>query len=104
MPMAQVGMQNSALGAVLASLHFADPLTPIPGAISACAHSILGSALAGFWRFRDTQAARRGAVAGGGSDVAPGGSGGDFGGDLASSRAQAQQWILAWRGRRDSQH
>ena len=37
MPMAQVGMQNSALGAVLASLHFADPLTPIPGAISACA-------------------------------------------------------------------
>ena len=43
----EVGMQNSALGAVLATLHFADPLTPIPGAISACMHSVLGSALAG---------------------------------------------------------
>ena len=43
----EVGMQNSALGAVLATLHFADPLTPIPSAISACMHSVLGSALAG---------------------------------------------------------
>ena len=49
----QVGMQNSALGAVLATLHFADPLTAIPCAISATTHSLLGSAFAGFWRSRD---------------------------------------------------
>ena len=50
---AQVGMQNSALGAVLAGLHFADPLTAVPCAISACTHSLLGSALATFFRSRD---------------------------------------------------
>ncbi len=46
-------MQNSALGAVLATLHFADPLTAIPCAISATTHSLLGSAFAGYWRWRD---------------------------------------------------
>lgn len=46
----EVGMQNSTLGASLAMLHFADPLTAAPCAISACTHSILGSALAGAWR------------------------------------------------------
>ena len=72
---------------MLATLHFADPLTPIPGAISACAHSILGSALAGFWRVRDGRAARVAAAGGGG---APGGAGGGgLAGDLASGRAQA---------------
>ncbi|GIL78777.1 hypothetical protein Vretimale_266 [Volvox reticuliferus] len=46
----EVGMQNSTLGAVLAALHFADPLTAAPCAVSACTHSIMGSALAAFWQ------------------------------------------------------
>lgn len=46
-------MQNSALGAVLATLHFADPLTAIPCAISATIHSLLGSVFAGYWRWND---------------------------------------------------
>ncbi len=50
----EVGMQNSALAAVLCSVHFpAHPLAPVPCAISACMHSLLGSALAGLWRLRD---------------------------------------------------
>lgn len=49
----EVCMQNSALAVALATLHFASPLVSIPGAISATMHSILGSGLAGFWRFRD---------------------------------------------------
>ncbi len=44
-------MQNSTLGAVLASVHFAaDPLVAVPCAISACTHSVLGSLLAAYWR------------------------------------------------------
>jgi BASS family bile acid:Na+ symporter len=46
----EVGMQNSGLGAVLARLHFADPLTALPAAISATVHSLVGSALAAWWR------------------------------------------------------
>ena len=53
----EVGMQNSALGCVLALAHFADPTTAVPAAISATAHSVIGSALAGAWR---TQDAKRG--------------------------------------------
>lgn len=49
----EVGMQNSALGAFLAMAHFADPVTVVPCAISACIHSVLGSAIAGAWRWRD---------------------------------------------------
>ena len=49
----EVGMQNSALGVVLASAHFADPLVAVPCAISATVHSVLGSMLAAFWRHRD---------------------------------------------------
>ena len=49
----QVGMQNSALGALLATLHFPDPLTPVPCAISACTHSIVGSGIAAYWRLTD---------------------------------------------------
>lgn len=48
----EVGMQNSGLGAVLAKLHFADPQTAVPAAISATFHSVIGSALAGWWRGR----------------------------------------------------
>jgi len=49
----EVGMQNSALGVVLASAHFADPLVAVPCAISATAHSVIGSMLAAFWRHLD---------------------------------------------------
>jgi BASS family bile acid:Na+ symporter len=45
-------MQNSGLGVVLARRHFADPLTAVPGAISAVCHSVLGSICAGSWRLR----------------------------------------------------
>jgi BASS family bile acid:Na+ symporter len=45
----EVGMQNSGLGVVLAKKHFG-PLTPVPCAISAVFHSIVGSILAGIWR------------------------------------------------------
>ncbi|EFN59635.1 hypothetical protein CHLNCDRAFT_10632, partial [Chlorella variabilis] len=49
----EVGMQNSVLGALLASVHFpAHPVAAVPCAISACMHSILGSLLAAFWRTR----------------------------------------------------
>nr|XP_043624763.1 probable sodium/metabolite cotransporter BASS1, chloroplastic [Erigeron canadensis] len=46
----EVGMQNSVLGVVLATQHFGNPLTAVPCAVSSVCHSILGSALAGFWR------------------------------------------------------
>lgn len=49
----EVGMQNSALGVVLASAHFADPLVAVPCAISATVHSVIGSMLAAFWRYMD---------------------------------------------------
>lgn len=47
---AEVGMQNSVLGIVLATKHFGDPLTAVPGAISSVCQSIIGSILAGIWR------------------------------------------------------
>ncbi|MBI5504202.1 MAG: bile acid:sodium symporter family protein [Deltaproteobacteria bacterium] len=56
----EVGMQNSGLGAVLARQHFSDPLTALPAAISATFHSVIGSALAAYWRSREE---RRGAPA-----------------------------------------
>jgi BASS family bile acid:Na+ symporter len=47
----EVGMQNSGLGAALAKAHFAQmPLAPLPAAISATFHSVIGSVLAGVWR------------------------------------------------------
>lgn len=49
----EVGMQNSGLGVVLARRHFADPLTAVPCAISSVFHSVIGSALAAWWRWRD---------------------------------------------------
>lgn len=49
----EVGMQNSGLGATLAQQHFAQmPLAPLPCAISATFHSVIGSILAGVWRLR----------------------------------------------------
>lgn len=49
----EVMMQNSTLAVSLANAHFANPLTAVPGAISATMHSILGSLLAGYWRLSD---------------------------------------------------
>mmetsp|Transcript_10061 Transcript_10061/g.21515 ORF Transcript_10061/g.21515 Transcript_10061/m.21515 type:complete len:390 (+) Transcript_10061:220-1389(+) len=46
----EVGMQNATLGAVLAGLHFADPLVATPCAVSSCTQSIMGSLIAAFWR------------------------------------------------------
>ena len=52
----EVGMQNSALGVVLAAAHFAkDPLVAVVPAISATVHSCLGSMLAAYWRISDTK-------------------------------------------------
>jgi len=49
----EVGMQNSGLGAALAKAHFANlALAPVPCAISATFHSVIGSILAGWWRLR----------------------------------------------------
>jgi len=49
----EVGMQNSGLGAALAEKHFASlPLAPLPCAVSATFHSVIGSILAGVWRLR----------------------------------------------------
>jgi BASS family bile acid:Na+ symporter len=48
----EVGMQNSGLGAKLATTHFSDPLTAVPSAISAVFHSLIGSVLAAWWRRR----------------------------------------------------
>ena len=57
----EVGMQNSGLGTVLAVRHFTNPETLVclaaaPCAISAAAHSLIGSVLAAYWR---TKAAAR---------------------------------------------
>lgn len=47
----EVGMQNSGLGAVLARTSFPElVLAPVPSAISASFHSIIGSILAAWWR------------------------------------------------------
>ncbi len=46
----EVGMQNSGLGASLAQKHFASmPMAPIPAAISAVFHCLIGSFLAWVW-------------------------------------------------------
>lgn len=51
----EVGMQNSGLGVVLARKHFTDPLTAVPCAISSVFHSVIGSLLAGWWRWRSSR-------------------------------------------------
>ena len=54
----EVGMQNSGLAVVLARTGFSNPLTALPGAVSAVVHCIIGSALAGLWRRRDQMPTR----------------------------------------------
>lgn len=47
----EVGMQNSGLGVALAQNNFPQlPTAPVPCAISATFHSVIGSLLAGIWR------------------------------------------------------
>jgi BASS family bile acid:Na+ symporter len=46
----EVGMQNATLGAVLAALHFSDPLVAAPCAVSSCTQSVMGSLIAAYWR------------------------------------------------------
>jgi len=47
----EVGMQNSGLGAALAGKHFPSlPMAPVPCALSAVTHCIVGSLVAGLWR------------------------------------------------------
>jgi BASS family bile acid:Na+ symporter len=49
----EVGMQNSGLGAALARKHFPHlPDAALPCALSATFHSVIGSLLAGLWRWR----------------------------------------------------
>lgn len=49
----EVGMQNSGLGAALATKHFPHlALAPVPAAISAVYHCLIGSLLAAWWRGR----------------------------------------------------
>lgn len=49
----EVGMQNSGLGATLAKQHFAQlAMAPVPAAISAVFHSLIGSFLAWWWSRR----------------------------------------------------
>lgn len=43
-------IQNATLGAVLAGLHFADPLVAAPCAVSSCTQSVMGSMIAAYWR------------------------------------------------------
>eukprot|EP00877_Chromochloris_zofingiensis_P002952 jgi/Chrzof1/12658/Cz07g02190.t1 len=46
----EVGMQSSALAAVLAKIHFPyDPMIVAPCVLSACTHATIGSLLAGYW-------------------------------------------------------
>lgn len=52
----EVGMQNSGLGAMLAAKHFPHlMLAPVPAAVSAVYHCLLGSLLAAWWRGRTPQ-------------------------------------------------
>lgn len=51
----ETGMQNSALAVVLAQSVGAPALACLPGAVSATAHSCLGSILAAYWRWKDAQ-------------------------------------------------
>ncbi len=48
----EVGMQNSGLGIALARQAFSNPLTAVPAAISSLMHSLIGSLLAGIWRWQ----------------------------------------------------
>jgi BASS family bile acid:Na+ symporter len=65
----EVGMQNSGLGSVLATQHFPGTAAPVPCAISAVYHSLMGSLLAGWWRWRDARRAAAGRASTGSSSA-----------------------------------
>lgn len=46
-------MQNSSLGVVLATSHFASTMVALPPAMSAVIMNIMGSSLGFFWRYVD---------------------------------------------------
>ncbi len=59
----EVGMQNSGLGTALATKHFsALPMAPVPCALSAVTHCILGSLVAGLWRAKPNPAPKEKSV------------------------------------------
>ncbi|XP_020524535.1 probable sodium/metabolite cotransporter BASS2, chloroplastic isoform X4 [Amborella trichopoda] len=51
----EVGMQNSALGVVLATSHFTSPLVALPSALSAVIMNVMGSSLGLIWRHVDLE-------------------------------------------------
>jgi BASS family bile acid:Na+ symporter len=55
----EVGLQNSGLGTHLARSSFPGTAAPVPCAISAVYHSLIGSLLAGWWRWKSAVAARK---------------------------------------------
>lgn len=48
----EVGMQNSSLGVVLATSHFASPMVAVPPAVSAVIMNVMGSSLGFLWRYK----------------------------------------------------
>jgi hypothetical protein len=110
-------MQNSALGAVLATAHFpAHPLAAVPCAISACTHSLLGSMLAAVWRrnpaglavgnagSQERQQGQAGlalqqAQAVAGQQLVAAKAAVDAAADLAARRAEVGAWIAGYRAR-----
>lgn len=89
----EVGMQNSALGAMLASVHFpANVLAPVPCAISACTHSVLGSLLAAYWRGKPVNDEEGVGSASADTLVDP------FE-DALLRREEVRKWIQNWRAR-----
>ncbi len=54
----EVGMQNSGLGVVLARKHFPGTLAPVPCAVSSVFHSVIGSLLAAWWRWKESEQAQ----------------------------------------------
>lgn len=64
----QVGMQSSALAAVLAKIHFPhDPVIVAPCVLSACTHATVGSLLAGYWSWQSSREEAAGAAGAGGT-------------------------------------
>lgn len=83
----EVGMQNSALGALLATAHFpANPLAAVPCAISACTHSVMGSLLAAYWRGQPT-----------GEETSTTAAAVVVEADPDTRKQEVRKWIAEWR-------
>jgi len=68
----EVGMQNSGLGATLATRHFPATVAAVPCAISAVYHSLIGSFLAAVWRARPADGQVEAEVDGRDDELTPG--------------------------------